>query len=55
MKQSVTWRYLLATGVRLMAVIAMTGFVAWLPSTRTGVSVSSPTVTVQVSWGGGAE
>lgn len=51
--KSVNWRSVMAYGVRLMAVVAMTGFVAWLPSTRTGVSPTGTTVTVQVSWSGG--
>ncbi len=53
--KSVNWRSVVAYGVRLVAVVAMTGFVAWLPGTRTTVGTTTTTVTTQVSWGGGTE
>jgi len=40
--------------MRLMTVVAMAGFVAWLPTGRTTTTaVTTPTDQVTVAWGGG--
>ncbi len=52
MMRSVNWRHMLANVLRMTTVIALTGFVAWLPSTRTGLPTSTPANQVLVAWGG---
>lgn len=51
MMRSVNWRHMLANVLRMTTVIALTGFVAWLPSTRTGLPTNA-TNQVLVAWGG---
>jgi len=52
--KSLNGKRLLAYGLRMLAVITMTGFVAWLPGSRATTTAPGPTVTIQVSWGGNA-
>lgn len=54
MKRSVNWRLLLANALRMVSVVAMAGFVAWVPTTRTGITPTSGTSTTMVAWTGGA-
>ncbi len=52
MKRSVNWRLVLANALRMVAVVGMAGFVAWVPTTRTGVTPTAGTATTQVAWSG---
>ncbi|HRF48444.1 MAG TPA: hypothetical protein PLC98_12535 [Anaerolineales bacterium] len=52
MKSSMNWQRVMAYSLRMLTVIAMTGFVAWLPGSRTVTTTTTTTDNVLVSWGG---